>query len=395
MTRKPSGSWAATSLTKIVTPEGLKNKCQVANISNGRIMIYVVSRLSIAEAATIINAAITFVQVTLPASLVLLVIHFMSRTNQAVAWSSLGQILHSSIWPTLLRSDSTSRKSTGFAVPTITILITACTVLVAVAGVILPLGLHDGPPFIDHPKYVTANYIPDDSPLALATTPNRFKYLYGRPCGRTEFPPCLNIAAKSQNTPTASTVQILNSTPQGPFTLQYRRFYNEVPDLGTLYSSSGLSGTVQSFLQQDGIFAVEGLIVDMTTDHPGIGFWNTTVPEADHGGTWSQDVLWLEPLTECIHTNLTVSYEMTDSGPFQDNYNLTDHGGFYEPIVDIPPLSRDGQNINLSRRAYRSSDGRLQMLSHANDVQPDANDVVSDAKDKVKIIDRFLFHGRF
>ncbi|KAF7760868.1 hypothetical protein Agabi119p4_10277 [Agaricus bisporus var. burnettii] len=27
--------------------------------------------------------------------------------------------------------------------------------------------------------------------------------------------------------------------------------------------------------------------------------------------------------------------------------------------------------------------------------KPDANDVVSDAKDKVKIIDRFLFHGRF
>ncbi|EKM76716.1 hypothetical protein AGABI1DRAFT_108577 [Agaricus bisporus var. burnettii JB137-S8] len=321
-------------------------------------MIHVVTHLTVAKAATIINAAITFVQVTLPASLVLLVIHFMSRTNQAVAWSSIGQILHSSIWPTLLRSDSTSRKSTGFAVPIISILITVGTVLVAIAGIILPLGLHDGPLLIDHPQIVTASYLPDKSPLALATTPNRYKYQYGRPCGPAEILLCPDLTAESKNTTyVAPTVLIFNSTPHGPFTSQYRRFYNQMFSNESLSGSPGLFGTIRSFLQQDSIFAVEGLIVDMTIDHPGIGFWNTTVPEAAHGGTWSQDVLWLEPLTECIPTNLTVLYELTDSGPdaVHETYNLTDHGGFYNLTPDYPPLSRDGQHINLSQHAYKGA----------------------------------------
>jgi hypothetical protein len=125
----------------------------------------------------------------------------------------------------------------------------------------------------------------------------------------------------------------------------------------SLSGSSGLFGTIQSFLQQDSIFAVEGLIVDMTTGHQGIGFWNTTVPEAANGGTWSQDVLWLEPLTECINTNLTVSYELTESGPdgVHETYNLTDHGGFYDLTPNYPSLNRDGQNIDLSQHAYKGA----------------------------------------
>jgi hypothetical protein len=192
-------------------------------------MIYVVWQLFVAKAAIIIKAAITFVPVSLPASLVLLVIHLMSRTNQADVWSSLGRILHSSIRPRILRSDSTSSKSAGFAVPIISILVTLCTVLVTVAGVILPLGLHDGPLVPDHPQIVAANYLPDNSPLALATTPNRYNYQYGRPCGPDELLPCPNLTVGSNNTTyIASTVEIFNSTPQGPFNSQYHRFYTEI-----------------------------------------------------------------------------------------------------------------------------------------------------------------------
>jgi hypothetical protein len=95
----------------------------------------------------------------------------------------------------------------------------------------------------------------------------------------------------------------------------------------------------------------------MTTSHPGIGFWNTTIPKAAKGGAWSQDVLWLELLTECINMNLTISYELTESGSdaVHETYNLTDHGGFHTLTPNYPPLNRDGQNIDLGQHAYKGA----------------------------------------
>jgi hypothetical protein len=111
------------------------------------------------------------------------------------------------------------------------------------------------------------------------------------------------------------------------------------------------------FVLRNDTFFAEGLIIDMTTEHPGIGLWNQTVPnEVKTGGTWSQDILWIEPETQCVDTNLTVDYFLT-KGPNLgiDQFNITDHGGFYNLTHEPPSLNRDGQNIDLREHAYKGA----------------------------------------
>lgn len=228
----------------------------------------------------------------------------------------------------------------------------ASVVLIAIAGVTLPLGLHDGPPIPGAPQSFSAKYIPDTSPLALSTAPNREKFQYGRFCGPKEVIPCPEQTDEPNNTTfPLSIVHAFNSTAHSPFIMQYRRFYQSVGNSRS--GSSGQMGITQSLVQRDGLFAVEGLIVDMSATHPGIGFWNHTVPMIAEGGTWSQDVLWLEPLTTCVNTNVTFDY-METSGPKDQpqTYNITDHGGFYGLPHSLPSLNLAGQNIDLVQHAY-------------------------------------------
>jgi hypothetical protein len=67
----------------------------------------------------------------------------------------------------------------------------------------------------------------------------------------------------------------------------------------------------ESLILRTGIFAIRGLVVDM--DNPGIGLWNRTLPtETPHGGVWPADVLWLEPVSACVDTNLSLDYMVED-----------------------------------------------------------------------------------
>jgi hypothetical protein len=114
--------------------------------------------------------------------------------------------------------------------------------------------------------------------------------------------------------------------------------------------------TTESLILRNGIFAVGGLIVDMDT--PGIGLWNHTLPaDAPNGAVWSEDVLWLEPVSACVDTNLTVDYTLHDIGSINDakTFNITDRGGFFNLTPDYPSFIPDGQNVNLGWHAYRGA----------------------------------------
>ncbi|KAF7763937.1 hypothetical protein Agabi119p4_8474 [Agaricus bisporus var. burnettii] len=316
-------------------------------------MVFIVTHVSVAQAATIINAIVTFLQVTLSASLVALLVYFMPRTNYALAWSSFSRTLHSSIWPIFLRSDSSSnRLRAGITVAAISYLSTIGTVLIAVAGIILPLGLHEGHLIPSDRLATPAKYLADKSPLALATTSNRQKFQYGPYCGPLEVIACPEKTDEPNNTTyPLSLVHAFNSTSYGPFSMQYRRFYNAQGD--RTVGSDGQMGISQSLIQRNDAFAMEGLVVDMTPTHPGIGFWNHTVPAFAQGGTWSQEILWLEPLTVCVDTNLTVEYNLT-SGPQYgpSRFNITDRGGFSALPQPLPSLAPNGQNVDLMAHAY-------------------------------------------
>lgn len=117
---------------------------------------------------------------------------------------------------------------------------------------------------------------------------------------------------------------------------------------------------LESRILEEKIFPVQGLVVDMI--HGGVGFRNHTVPSSiSQGADWMEDLLWLEPMTECVNTNLTLEYTLPDgeyftAGNFK-NISLIDNGGFTNLVQEYPSLSIDDNQNNpkLRDRAYKAA----------------------------------------
>ncbi|KAJ6463359.1 hypothetical protein C8R45DRAFT_1107722 [Mycena sanguinolenta] len=311
-----------------------------------------ISHITVGEAATVINILIAFFQYTLGLAIVALLVYFLPAVNPAAAWNVIGRKLHSSLWPTLLRTDQL--RGSGFRVAFFSYLSLLTTLLVAIAGIVMPLGLSTGADLHAPSTTSSASFVPDTSPIGLATSP-RDNYVYGRVCGGEGPVVCPGDAVNTTVIP-ADIFSRFNSTPYGTFGMQFRRYYNgtagfHYPMLVPQFA------TTESLILRNGIFAVDGLIVDL--DNPGIGLWNHSLPVGtSRGATWAEDVLWLEPVSACVDTNLTIDYVLEDaalSSNQVDNYNLVDHGGFYNLTSTYPTLNRDGQNISLQQHAYKGA----------------------------------------
>jgi hypothetical protein len=150
-----------------------------------------------------------------------------------------------------------------------------------------------------------------------------------------------------------SIINIFSSTSHSPFRTQFRQYYRGVGGYNYPMLLSLLT-TTQSLILREGIFAVESLIVDLT-EHPGIGFWNHTFPTVPHGGTWSNEVLWLEPVSSCVNTNLTIDYKLMGRPNSATEVNLTDRGGFVDLSHNYPTLNRSGQHISIYEHAYKGA----------------------------------------
>lgn len=326
----------------------------------------VIAHLTQAQAATVINAVLTIIQYTFGLAIVVILVYFMYNINSAIAWSGVTRTLHSSIWPVLLRTDSTSSGGSWTRISFLSNLSIVGAILVAIAGVVTPLGLSDGPYVQTESVSIGATYIPDVSPIGRATSPSE-GFIYGRTCGALRSIPCpgntLNTTEINERT-----IETFSSTSYGPFNMRFRRYYH-----GTHSDNSSMSeaiaGTLQSLILRGDIFAVEGLIVDLTKT-PGIGLRNHTLPTLQRGGVWSEDILWLEPVSTCVNTNVTVDYREKNRYDldFSSDYNLTDRGGFVNLTRDWPQVSQDGQNVNLYEHAYKGAvlSNRFTMRSYNN-----------------------------
>ncbi|KAF7373474.1 hypothetical protein MSAN_00557100 [Mycena sanguinolenta] len=310
-----------------------------------------ISHISLGQAATVINVLIGFLHYTLALGIVALLVYFLPAVNPAVAWNVIGRKLHSSLWPTLLHTDKL--RGSGFRVVFFSYLSVLTTLLVGVAGIVMPLGLSTGADLHAPMTTSPASFVADTSPIGLATSP-RDNYVYGRLCG-SKVGECPAGAVNTTVIP-ADIVNRFNSTPYGNFGMQFRRYYNGATEFHYPILLPQFA-TTESLILRNGIFAIDGLIVDL--DNPGIGLWNHTLPVGtSHGATWSEDVLWLEPVSECVDTNLTIDYVLENAASFSnqvDSYNLVDHGGFYNLPRDDPTLDGEGQNINLQQHAYKGA----------------------------------------
>ena len=117
---------------------------------------------------------------------------------------------------------------------------------------------------------------------------------------------------------------------------------------------------LDSVVLNDAIEPIEGLILN--TKMGGIGFRNHTAPAGiGEGADWSEDILFIEPETACVNTNLTMEFKMAPTGLSSANgimnMTLVDNGGFTNLIQKYPKLTMDDNQSNpkLRERAYKAA----------------------------------------
>lgn len=292
-----------------------------------------------------------------------------------------------------MRSDSVASSGVTASVTFATYLSLVSMILVAIAGVITPLGLSDA--ILPREKVSQPfSYAKDLSPFGYGTPP-RSNIGFSRICGLGATPcPGSNFTAIGKpNSPDVympdgydtsiplEVRKIWNSGLKGMdksvssiFDIQWRSYTVKQQDpSGLINMSTGvqfnngsafLAGgyrQLHTVLLSDSIEAYEGLIVD--TVNGGIGFRNHSVPPASaYGSTWTEDVLFVQPETECVDTNLTVDYQLRQTsfsgaisvGP---TVMLTDRGGFenLDAGYEWWHLNNTQDDAKLWDRAYNAA----------------------------------------
>jgi hypothetical protein len=267
---------------------------------------------------------------------------------------------------------------------------TLATILTGVAAIVTPLGLYEGVVSGKAPTLEAFHYIQDKSPLGYGTPP-RTNLPWSRICGAFDPVGCPNSPSNITDFSNAtgeywqadwydshvpqyvvdlfeSGLSTMNKSVSSIFDIQWRSYtWSKVNDnAGALLVDNGSAYPVGSFrmasslLLNDAILLVEGLIVDMKNG--GIGFRNHSAPPSQpYGSTWSEDILFIEPETQCVDTNLTLDFSIpktTSEGTSTvSNLVLTDRGGFANINRHYPTWDRNDtqDNPELFQRAYKGA----------------------------------------
>ncbi|KAI2958775.1 hypothetical protein CBS147323_8551 [Aspergillus niger] len=262
-------------------------------------------------------------------------------------------------------------------------------VLVSITGIVTPLGLYDtiGPQ--DNPTDVLFHYAPDTSAFGKAT-PSRDGYKSlricyadddpdtpegcpGAPPNRADMEDITEAYSVWPSSVSLFTSGNVSATVSSVFDVQWRSFRSStqiVPGAsatGSVFSQGYYRQISQLILDED-LLAVEGLIVDSKAGR--IGFRNHTIPSTlPMGAEWTEDILFIEPETRCVDTNLTVDYNYDPQAQYSsystdDIYNtdlrnlaLVDRGGFVN--LSHERYSIDASNFQedaaLYERAYNAA----------------------------------------
>ncbi|RMZ83380.1 hypothetical protein DV737_g1707, partial [Chaetothyriales sp. CBS 132003] len=266
--------------------------------------------------------------------------------------------------------------------------LTLSAFLLVVASVFAPLGLRDSI-VPGESRLVQFEYVPDRGPWGRVTMP-RPNSKFTRYCefgltincpgqyqgvymNETEPGQWISVETNADSTINltipenytamfSSATSTLGSTVSGLFDIQYRRWkfdQGDIQDKGQPFVR-GDSRYIQSLITEEKVLLVEGLVVDMR-DNPGIGFRNHTIPVGlEHGGAWTEDLTWIEPVTKCADTNLSIQLreEITaDDTSDEIAFSIIDRGAFTGLDVHTleSPAWIDNQTLDLFGRAHKAA----------------------------------------
>ncbi|KFZ23610.1 hypothetical protein V502_01917 [Pseudogymnoascus sp. VKM F-4520 (FW-2644)] len=313
--------------------------------------------------------------------------HFglLKNWETAATWSVVARSIQSSFWPTILRSDYSQSHRVRSGVAILSWVATASSILLIAVGISTPLGLADQLQLAED-QVVSSKYAPHLGPMGLAT-PKRTTYEYSRLCGigvpsncpgvdggyqtwenisnpgttkewadhYTTFNKSKHIADLRipHNVTEVFTSATANTTVSSIFDIQYRSFKHD----STAYEPAEDN---EYPLQNNSLYTIElieGLVVD--TINGGIGFRNHTIPvQTEFGSVWQEDLLWIEPVTECVDTNLTIEFEslfhLTMDMRGEQSF-LVDNG---DPQLHATAYRAAAFNNALTAALYNLTEGR-------------------------------------
>ncbi|OAP60410.1 hypothetical protein AYL99_05412 [Fonsecaea erecta] len=355
------------------------------------------NNLTVGYVSGIIAAGIFVVQIFVPTALPIILLGLLKERNStatttAAGWSVVGRFLHSSYWPNILSGDTAASTKVPGRVVIIASLKTFFTVLIGVAAIVTPLGLYQDVLSGQKETASVFHYIADTSEFGYGTPPRTY-LPWSRICGAFEPANCPNSPQTITYFSNAtgeyfsanyydshvhqyvidafeSGLSTQNRSVSSIFDIQTRSYtwsqINNSP--GALAPDNGSSYPVAAYRQistmalDDDYVVIEGLVVDMKNG--GIGFRNHSAPPVSpFGSTWSEDLLFVEPESLCVDTNLTLDFTLpeyvSDSlfGNAIADLVLTDRGGFANLIREYPEWDRSDtqKNPELYLRAYKAA----------------------------------------
>ncbi|KAI8584775.1 hypothetical protein K450DRAFT_217979 [Umbelopsis ramanniana AG] len=334
--------------------------------------------ITTSEVAGIISASLFFMVTTSSLGFVAILLAVINNKSSANGWSVAGAAIQSSPWPFILRTDASQSLGVQSAINTMSQLALVGTFLMTLTGIVTPLGLQDTT--ISKPaQNLALSYIKDFGPMGSATAP-RTKYKEGRLCSGWPNVACVGSTLQNNNG-SYNVFSGINANVTSKFTspagtqsslnMQYRQYSMEIIDgVNTGQPTSvGKLANLQSYITSNSTTAAEGIVVDMTNT-PGIGIMQHTFPSDSEGGSWFRDVLWLEPLTECLDTNLTIQYKISSdlTTPVVNSTVLVDKGGLFDLTTKQPdPYTDTITSIDLAHHAYTGAVwGNLAVLRAIN-----------------------------
>ena len=161
------------------------------------------------------------------------------------------------------------------------------------------------------------------------------------------------------------------TTMSGPFDIQFRSWTVTVDNFERLDKGQpfvqGSYRSLDTLILHNATEAVEGVIVD--TVNAGVGYRNHSAPkDLPHGGEWSEDITWIEPVTECVDTNLTFEIKVGSPASNITNIDLVDNGGFVNAPAHFNFDMMPSQDPDLKERALRSAIMSNTLIAYALDI---------------------------
>jgi hypothetical protein len=236
--------------------------------------------------------------------------------------------------------------------------------LLTVASIVTPLGLYETVAPQSALTEEPFSYAQDTTSMGIGTLPRNSDFGPSRICGGILAKVCPwsdTILVEGFNTSfpegydrrvPKNITEIYNAglfgfdrTVSSVFDIQWRTYKKVVQSRSMKDDQQYLVGDYRHLSQMvlnDAWEAVTGLLVD--TKKGGIGFRNHTAPPVTpFGSTWSEDLLFIEPETECVDLNITMDFSIPYSDDDRNDVEdlvVTDHGGFADINKEIPSCKR-------------------------------------------------------